>query len=95
MILRLNIIGRVQGVGYRYWAVQMARKLGLSGWVRNRMDGSVEAAVSGDEAAVTAFIAHARHGPTAARVERIEQSSLAEGEEGGLMPHPFEQRATA
>ncbi|MDF0544366.1 acylphosphatase [Sphingobium sp. H39-3-25] len=92
MILHLNIIGRVQGVGYRYWAVQMARSLGLSGWVRNRMDGSVEALVSADEAAVTAFIAHAKQGPAAARVDRIDQTPLKEDR---ALPQPFEQHATA
>lgn len=71
---RLRIHGRVQGVGYRAWTVATARALGLSGWVRNRSDGSVEALVAGDAADVAALAERCRQGPPAARVDRIEQS---------------------
>lgn len=64
--------GRVQGVSYRANAQAEAAKLGLRGWVRNRLDGSVEAVVSGPEAEVDDFIAWARKGPPAARVEEVE-----------------------
>jgi acylphosphatase len=47
---RLVITGRVHGVGYRAWLVHKARELGLSGWVRNRPDGAVEALIAGDVA---------------------------------------------
>ena len=68
----LVITGRVQGVFYRNWMVQTASALGLTGWVRNRVDGSVEAVVEGDEEAVEQFIARARQGPPAARVSAID-----------------------
>ena len=69
---RLSIHGRVQGVYFRGWTVETARGLGLAGWVRNRSDGALEAAVQGEDVAVERFIALAGHGPPAARVERIE-----------------------
>src|SRR3546814_19046733 len=69
---RLTILGRVQGVFYRNWAVETARGLGLAGWVRNRMDGSVEALVEGSQDGVERFILLARQGPPAARVARID-----------------------
>jgi acylphosphatase len=76
----LMILGRVQGVFYRNWTVEAAGKLGLAGWVRNRMDGSVEALIEGPEDAVTQFISLAQHGPPAARVARIDVvEAAAEG----------------
>jgi acylphosphatase len=71
-MLRLRIRGRVQGVGYRYWAVGQARALGLRGWVRNRADGSVEAVAEGTRDALDLFIAACRRGPRAARVEAVD-----------------------
>ena len=61
--VRLRITGRVQGVGYRAWAMRPRRALGLRGWVRNRADGSVEALVIGDEAAVARMVEACREGP--------------------------------
>jgi acylphosphatase len=68
---RLIIQGMVQGVAYRYHMTDAARRLGVCGWVRNRRDGSVEALVSGDAAAVAAIIAWARHGPPSAEVSHV------------------------
>jgi acylphosphatase len=68
---RLTIRGRVQGVGFRYALADEARARKLSGWVRNRRDGSVEALVAGPEADVEAMIAWARRGPPAARVTDV------------------------
>ena len=68
---RLIIQGMVQGVAYRYHMCHEARRLGVCGWVRNRRDGSVEALVSGDTAAVAAMIAWARHGPPSADVTHV------------------------
>ncbi len=70
---RLRIRGRVQGVAYRAWATETARTLGLSGWVRNRRDGSVEALVAGDGKAVADFVALCRQGPPAARVDQVDE----------------------
>lgn len=68
---RLTIEGRVQGVGYRAAFADKAIALGLSGWVRNLRDGSVEACVHGEAAAVEAIILWARQGPPAARVGNV------------------------
>ncbi len=74
---RLMIFGRVQGVFYRNWTKQAAHELGLAGWVRNRLDGSVEALVEGAEDTVERFIASAHEGPSAAQVARIEVTEEA------------------
>ena len=69
---RLTIAGRVQGVGYRDWAVATGRRLGLTGWVRNRQDGSVEALIVGDESAIGQMIEACRRGPPLAQVDEID-----------------------
>lgn len=68
---RLRIEGRVQGVGYRAWVEETARGLGLGGWVRNRLDGTVEALLSGDPASVDAMISRCNMGRPAARVSKV------------------------
>jgi acylphosphatase len=75
---RLRIVGGVQGVFYRAWAVDQARALGLKGWVRNRTDGSVEALAFGKPEAVDEFIARCREGSPSAQVERVDVE-LADG----------------
>ncbi len=70
--LRLVVHGRVQGVFYRDSMRREAQRLGVTGWVRNRNDGTVEAAVQGETAAVDAIVRWAHHGPEHARVERVE-----------------------
>jgi acylphosphatase len=70
--VRLRIAGAVQGVGYRYWTERTAHDLGLSGWVRNRRDGTVEAVVSGPAERVDRMIERCREGPRAARVTSID-----------------------
>ena len=87
---QLRIHGKVQGVWYRGSATAEATRLGLSGWVRNRGDGTVEALAIGPTAAVEAFIAWAHRGPSNARVSRVEVFEAALESLPG-----FEQRPTA
>jgi acylphosphatase len=69
---RLVIHGRVQGVGFRYGLQREAERLGVSGWVRNRPDGTVEAAAHGPPEAVAELIRWAHVGPRLAQVARVE-----------------------
>jgi acylphosphatase len=87
---RLRITGRVQGVGYRAWAMQTARRLGLRGWVRNRSDGSVEALVTGEEDAVTRMIEACREGPLGARVSDVAVSDTEDDGSVGFTARPTE-----
>jgi acylphosphatase len=68
---RLLITGRVQGVGFRFYMERKARELGVTGWVRNRRDGAVEAVVQGTSGAVESMIAWARRGPASAVVAEV------------------------
>ena len=85
---RLAVRGRVQGVGYRFSMVEAAERLGVTGWVRNRADGSVEAIVQGAPEAVDAVIAWARKGPRSAVVQSVQ----VEDAEGHFVS--FESRPT-
>lgn len=69
---RLRIHGLVQGVGYRNAMHAEARRLGLAGWVRNRLDGTVEALVAGPPEAIDHIVTWCHHGPPAARVSRVD-----------------------
>jgi acylphosphatase len=69
---RLIVHGRVQGVWFRGATERQARALGVSGWVRNRPDGTVEAVFEGEAGAVARAVAYCRQGPPGARVERVE-----------------------
>lgn len=70
--LQARISGRVQGVRYRAWTVGKAKELGLTGWVRNRRDGTVEAVFHGPAAQVDKMIEACHHGPALAKVESVE-----------------------
>ena len=76
--------GRVQGVSYRASTVEQARVHGLTGWVRNLPDGSVELEAQGDDARVSALLAWCRHGPTFAEVTgvTVEDREIVAGEGG-------------
>ncbi len=86
----LSIYGRVQGVYYRAWCVETAQNLNLTGWVRNRRDGSVEALATGHEKDIEEFVAACHDGPTAANVEAVQ---TRDGMNENLKT--FEQRPTA
>jgi acylphosphatase len=85
----LIIHGRVQGVFFRESMSRQARQLGVTGWVRNCSDGTVEAMVQGDPDAVGQIVAWAGTGPEMARVERVEVSA------GSGDYADFERRDTA
>lgn len=70
---RLVIAGQVHGIGFRDWMVEKADELGLSGWVRNRRDGTVEALISGDVASVEELSRMCRRGPRLAVVTSISE----------------------
>jgi acylphosphatase len=70
--VRVIVRGRVQGVAFRAYTAHEARRAGVVGWVRNRADGSVEAAFEGARGGVDALLAFVRRGPRAARVDDVE-----------------------
>lgn len=72
-VIHCTIHGKVQGVGFRAWTVKNARKLGLTGWVRNTQEGTVEAMFAGDTTAVEAMIEGCNDGPDAAQVTKVER----------------------
>lgn len=87
--VQLKILGRVQGVFYRQSTQETAVRLGLTGWVRNCPDGSVEATFEGELEAVDAAIEWCRQGPSAARVTEVVVSRLCcEGETSGFAIRP-------
>ena len=88
--VHLRIEGRVQGVGYRAFVEMRAAALGLSGWVRNRRDGSVEAVVHGPPAMIDDMLHACRKGPPGSRVDRVEIIGEGVGAFDG-----FEVRPTA
>jgi acylphosphatase len=83
------VFGRVQGVFFRQWAVNQARALGVSGWVRNCLDGTVEAHVIGEEDAVAKMIAAMRQGPSQARVDDVLVEDVEREEISGFSVRPW------
>jgi acylphosphatase len=81
MIARRAVVsGSVQGVGFRFFAERAAREAGVTGWVRNRSDGTVETVVEGEEGAVARYLERLRSGPGGCRVTRfIEEESPVTG----------------
>jgi len=85
--VQLRIEGNVQGVGFRNWTQRLASQLGLTGWVRNRRDGSVEAVFSGSQAAVEDALQRCRMGPRSAKVTAVTVTG-----EGAPVVESFEIR---
>ena len=80
--VRLRITGNVQGVGYRIWATRTASGLGLRGWVRNRLDGSVEALATGAPEQIAVLIEACRWGPYGAHVAEV--TAVPDEDDGGI-----------
>ena len=85
VVLRVVLSGRVQGVGFRAWIERHARSLALSGWVRNKRDGTVEAVFSGPADKVDDMISRCRRGPEHARVEMLQRRDETEVPPAGFL----------
>jgi acylphosphatase len=82
---RFVLKGRVQGVGFRFFAERMAGLEGIHGWVANRDDGAVEVFAEGEKAAVDRFAAKIRVGPPSARVDDVwTDDDVPSGQSGGF-----------
>lgn len=84
--VHLEVVGKVQGVGFRWFVREAARRAGVAGWVRNRADGRVEIAAAGSETAIAALVSAARAGPPGARVDHVTELPIADVDE---LPRPF------
>lgn len=84
--VRLVVRGTVQGVGFRWFAREAARRSGIDGWARNLGDGTVEIAAAGEQEVVDRFIRAIGRGPEGARVSDVQQFTL---EDGIPLPRPF------
>jgi len=69
--IHLEVAGRVQGVGFRWYVVEKAQQLKLAGWVKNTREGKVEVAAAGDREALTRLAAAVKTGPRGARVDAV------------------------
>jgi acylphosphatase len=84
--LHLTVRGKVQGVGFRWFVREVARRSSLSGWVRNLEDGGVEIVVAGTPEALDHLIAAVKQGPPNARVEAVSQRAVPSD---AALPSPF------
>ncbi|MEM7306402.1 MAG: acylphosphatase [Planctomycetota bacterium] len=87
---QVHVTGRVQGVGFRWYARERAETLGVAGWVRNLHDGRVEAWIEGPAGAVEEMLGWLRSGPPSARVDAVDAREREPSGAGG-----FEVRSTA
>jgi acylphosphatase len=84
--LHVRVTGRVQGVGFRWFVREEARRLGLSGWVTNLAGGEVEVAAGGEASSLERLRRALQVGPAGAQVERVEE---VPGATAGSLPYPF------
>ena len=84
--VHVEVIGRVQGVGFRWFVREAARRGNLAGWVRNRAEGTVEIAASGPDDAIADLLDAARSGPAGARGDRVAELPVHDLED---LPRPF------
>ena len=91
--IRLTISGRVQGVGYRYWTVGEARRLGLEGWVRNLADGRVEILALGPQERLDSLENACHAGPPAARVSSVGRNQARDDGSRGFTEKPTSEAA--
>ncbi|MFI5242948.1 MAG: acylphosphatase [Gemmatimonadales bacterium] len=82
----VEVLGQVQGVGYREFTRTIAQRLGLAGWVRNRDDGCVEVAASGNASSIEALLAAVRRGPAGGNVHEVRTLPV---DEHDALPKPF------
>lgn len=86
MFAHVEVTGRVQGVGFREFTRMIAQRLGIAGWVRNRDDGGVEVAASGNPSQIETLLAAVRRGPAGGNVQEVRALPIDEKE---VMPKPF------
>jgi acylphosphatase len=82
----VEVTGRVQGVGFREFTRTIAQRLGIAGWVRNREDGCVEVAASGNASQIETLLAAVRRGPSGGSVREVRTLPIDEHEQ---LPKPF------
>ena len=85
-VIHLRIVGRVQGVGFRWFVYERASELGIAGWVKNTPSGDVELAASGDDAKLSLLESAVARGPDGARVSSVHRLPPASGT---TYPSPF------
>lgn len=79
----VEVCGVVQGVGFRWFTVQAARRLGIAGWVKNRADGCVEISASGEAVELEQFLEDVRRGPEGARIDSVRTLPVSESSHVG------------
>jgi acylphosphatase len=72
----IKITGKVQGVGFRYFAHQKANEIGITGWVKNSRDGGVSIIAQGEETNLITFLDYLKSGPARARVDKISKNTI-------------------
>ncbi len=87
--LHVRIRGRVQGVGFRWFVREEARRLGLSGWVTNLQTGEVEVSAGGENSSLERLRTALRVGPPGASVEAVDDVGVVAPEEQPALPYPF------